>query len=225
MRQLGTRRTVGKAPEDAVRRASLRATGSVLVALLVLLPAAASADAFTLPENGEVVRYQRVLGEIEHADPGPEVILYADGRVLVRRPEYMRGPGAWQARLAPAALEEIVGDLVASGLVDADVDALRARRHDLERLRAEAAARDGSAVIYAVGDPDRSVVTLRLAAYTPFGDLGGASLGPVERTWEWSDLYGDATRFPEIRELAALHRLELRLIGWIDAQDLEAVNQ
>lgn len=212
------------------RSFSGRSFSGLLVAVSCLLApqvgaaAGSGTGAFTLPEQGEVLRYQRVLGELEHPDPGPEVILRADGRLQVRRPVYMKQAGTWQTRLDAAQMRALLEGVVASGLVDAELDELRARRAGIERQRAEAAERAGTPrQVYAVGDPDRSVLTLSLASYTPPGELGAAAVGPLTRSWQWWDLYGDAGRFPEIPELAAFHRLELRMIEFIDAQTLERV--
>lgn len=198
-----------------------------LVATITLDPPSAlasDAGAFVLPDEGEVLRYQRVIGELEHPDPGPEVVLYADGRLQVRRPVYQTKAGLWQTRLDLAEMRALLEDVVANGLVDIDVQELRQRKATIQRQRAEAARRTGtSPTLYAIGDPDRSVLTLTLAAYSPPGDLSSPMTGPITRSWEWMDLYGDAGRFPEIRELAAFHRLELKMIEFIDSDSFERV--
>lgn len=196
----------------------------LLTVLMSMGSVSAEPIAFDLPADGEILRYQRVLAELEHPDPGPEVILYADGRLQVRRPVYQTRAGLWQSRLDEEQIHQLLNDVMASGLIETDVPMLRARKADVERQRFEAADRAGAPrTFYAVGDPDRSLLTLRLANYSPPGDLGGALSGPIERSWEWTDLYGDAGRFPEIRELAAFHRLELRMIEFIDDATFERV--
>ena len=200
--------------------------GAFLLALLLSVCPAAHAEpvGFELPADGEVFRYQRVLVELDHPDPGPEVILYADGRLQVRRPVYQTRAGLWQKRLDPQQMRQLLADVVASGLIETDVPKLRERKADLQMQRRQAAERAGQPqTYYAAGDPDRSLLRLRLAGYAPPGELGGALSGPIERSWQWTNLYGDAGRFPEIRELAAFHRLELRLIEFIDDETFERV--
>lgn len=209
--------TLGRRPRSGIRL--------VLLTLILSLGPAAQAEIFELPEDGEILRYQRVLGEFEHEDPGPEVILQADGRLQVRRPVYMKNPGLWQIRLEKAEMMTLLRDVVESGFVDADASTLRAQRAGIEKRRRQAAKSAGvQPVLYATGGPDTSVLSLRLASYRPAGDLAAVKSGPVRRSLQWSNLPVDADRFPEIRELVAFRKLELRMIQFIDMESLEKVS-
>ncbi|MEO1082706.1 MAG: hypothetical protein AAFY88_00545 [Acidobacteriota bacterium] len=197
-----------------------------LVALLALLtPTLLWGEAsFTLPSDGEVLRYQRQLGEIDHADRGPEVVVYADGRIVVRRPSYYSNPGHWQLQGTPGDVRGLIAGVVEGGLVDVTEGDLRERRRDAEMRRIEADVRAGRGqTFYAVGGADRSVLTLTLDGYRPASELGDAA-SPVSATWAWSDLYGDAERFRDIRELVAFHALERRLLDFLDHPDLKEVS-
>ncbi|MEO1367407.1 MAG: hypothetical protein AAFX50_09535 [Acidobacteriota bacterium] len=198
----------------------------LFVALLALLaPAVLWGEAsFTLPADGEVLRYQRQLGEIDHADRGPEVVVYADGRIVVRRPEYYRNPGHWQLQRSPDDVRSLVSGLVEGGLVDVSEDDLRRRRRDEDARRVESDLRAGRGhTLYAVGGADRSVLSLSLASYRPASELGDAA-SPVAATWAWLDLYGDADRFRDIRELSAFAALERQLLEFLDHPELQEVS-
>ncbi|MEM8993247.1 MAG: hypothetical protein AAGF23_00515 [Acidobacteriota bacterium] len=201
------------------------ARGLLFTLLALLTPAVLWGQAsFTLPADGEVLRYQRQLGEIDDADRGPEVVVYADGRIVVRRPAYYKNPGQWQLQRTPEVVRGLVSGVVEGGLVDVTEGDLRRRLREAEARRAEADLRAGRArTLYAAGGADRSVLSLSLASYRPSSELGAAA-SPVSTTWAWRDLYGDADRFRDIPELAAFAALERRLLEFIDRTDLQEVS-
>lgn len=214
-------------PKRTGRAAAFRRPGSWLAAAIFVFfaPVTLWAEAsFSLPADGEVLRYQRQLGEIDHVDKGPEVVVYADGRLVVRRPAYQSRPGLWQMAMPADELQTLIGDVVEAGLLDTDTDQLLERRRRSQQRRVEEAQRSNQPLtVYAAGGPDRSVLTISVERYRPAGELGDAA-APLSRTWTWSDLHGDADRFQEIRELVAFDHLEHRLIEYIDHPNLEEVS-
>lgn len=180
---------------------------------------------FELPADGPILRYRRILGELDEADRGPSIEIHADGRIMVRRPAYMLHSGTWEGRMEMNELSGLFDRLVSSGLVETDRAELMERRRALVQERVAVAEKAGEPLrVFAVGDPDVSELEIVLALYKRKGELGGAA-APLRRSWAWSDLHGDAERFPEMRELTAFDRVEHALIEWLDRDDLRKVEE
>lgn len=169
---------------------------------------------FELPADPSavVVEYHEIVGMIAAEDRGPSLLIRADGSGVVHFPVYMRRAGTYELRIPTSELRELVGSLVAEGLVEMDPAAMRRAR---ERAEAEAGrrAREEEAALAAVSDESKSVVTLRLAEYRQVP--GGPVQSDVEKTVVWHGLRSDAERFPGLPGLAGLQRVTETLEAYL----------
>ena len=162
------------------------------------------------PLDTVVVHYAETLGEIAEADRGPSLTIHQDGTVVAHYPAYMRRAGDYRGRLSPGALDALVGRLVARGVFDFDVTAVRNERTaELGRRRAAALRRGASPPLYVETDPSVTAITLRIDG--------------LERTVTWQGLRGDARRFPGIAALQGLHAAEDELRSLMESGELRRV--
>jgi hypothetical protein len=145
-----------------------------------------------------VVRYQEVIGELAEADRGPSLEVYADGRVRVHFPAYMRRAGDWETTLDAPALDALIDSLVGHGVLTFDAAATRARKRQSLAARAVLArGRPGETLLFEVADETTTIITLRI--------------GDTERTVSWSGLRGDSKHHPELSELGELRAAQRSL--------------
>lgn len=148
------------------------------------------------PLDTVVVHYAEAIGEIGEADRGPSLTIHQDGAVEAHYPAYMRRAGDHRGRLTPAALDALVGRLVARGVLEFDPARVRAERTAELRRRAATAA-PGAAPLFVATDPSVTTVTLRIDG--------------LERTVSWPGLRTDAKRFPDLAALQGLRAAEREL--------------
>lgn len=162
------------------------------------------------PLDTVVLHYAETLGEIGEADRGPSLTIHQDGTVEAHYPAYMRRAGDWRGRLGEAALDALVGRMVARGVLDFDVEAVRAERAAELGRRAAAAARRGEGEpLWVETDPSVTAITLRIDG--------------IERTVTWRGLRSDARRFPAIAALQGLRAAEQELHALMERGDLQRV--
>lgn len=189
-------------------------------------PRPADAAQFTLPDDGPVLRYQRIPGELADPSWAPSLEVFADGRFIVQRPAIMQHSGVWEGQLERQELRSLVDGLVTGGLLEVDRPALETKRKAALEQRASAAKRNGKErELFFVADADLSHLELTVATYKAAGELAGAGTGPVHRAWSWRSLHDDAQRLPEVRELVAFAQAEQHLITLMDRTDLTRLAQ
>lgn len=200
-------------PTGAKMSRSIAGTGSQrgwVLALLFLIagPAAgqtATAPVFALPEEGSavVVRLVEQIDGVESEEAGPTTTVFADGRVVVERPSYMKSAGRHEIRLTPEALRDWVGSLLETGV--AAFDAGRARNDKAAADRATRLKRSSGVgtAVFERSSASRVDFELRVDAFAePAKGPGDAR--PVRLAVEWKGLRGDARRYPELQEIQSL---------------------
>jgi hypothetical protein len=164
---------------------------------------------FAFPSDGDpVLRLAEKPGEIRGAELHL-LELWGDGRIRVQRPSYMRGSRDAQSRLAPAELDEILGMLASSGVLEFDGAAARARLRQARASRIERALTDPSVEIHDATDPDATSLEIRFDRIAPRG--AGDGVTSETRRIDWLGLRADARFFPECPELAALAHAQAAL--------------
>jgi hypothetical protein len=162
------------------------------------------------PLDTVVLHYAETLGEIAEADRGPSLTIHEDGTVEAHYPPYMRRAGDYRGRLSAPAVEAIVDRMVERGVLEFDVEAVRAQQAAELGLRAARAERRGEpAPLYVETDPSVTAITLRIDG--------------IERTVTWRGLRGDAKRFPGIAALQSLRAAEQELHALMERGDLQRV--
>ena len=144
--------------------------------------------------------------------------IWADGRIRVQRPSYMKGSPRAESRLAPDELDEILAMLESRGVLDFDADASRARLKQARAAQFERARVDPSAVIMDATDPDSTSLEIRLDRTMP-GDPRSQIRQDVRRI-DWLGLRADARFFPECPELAGLAAAQAALWRLTDREGL-----
>lgn len=159
----------------------------------------------------------RVPG-IEWDDSTPRLRVYADGRVVVHYPVFMKKAGDYEAKLSRSELETLLTRLATYGVFTSDTEAIAAALR--QKQRAEAAVKTPGRVVTVRSESPVSVIRIRLDGYAP---SGGEKSGPIDRTITWVGLQADAAQHPDVSELAALAAAERELIAMLDRSDLAKI--
>jgi hypothetical protein len=197
-------------------------SGLVLAVLGGQLSWAQSAPArFELPSDPQalVLRFSESLAALAHPDPGPSLEVYADGRVAVHYPPYMKRAGDYELRLDPGALQRLVASQLARGVAEFDPEAVRSRRRELARERGRAAGSQRPE-LFSVPDAATSRFELRLGSYQP---AGRGPQAPFSKRISWHGLAAHARHYPEIAALADLARARRDLLDLMQSADLVRV--
>lgn len=197
----------------------MRAAAAFVLMLTQLTASTVRADeiVFDPDDPAPVVRYQDIIPALQAADPGPRVEVFADGRVLVRFPAYMRRAGTYELHLGAKRRDALFQALVDDGVADFDADAV-ARARDAIRQERRDARRDPrlNTERHARTDPTSSVIETRLSR-------GSAPKSKGLHAARWVGLRSDAEIYPEIRALARLATAEQRLRALMDDPQLRPV--
>ncbi len=172
---------------------------------------ALSADA-----SAPVLEFTERFGLVGNADPGPRVRVFADGRVEIHVPHYMKRAGDWELRLTRRELRTLLRQLIDRGV--AEFDASRVR----ERLRAAREAERRAGALFEVHDASTTEIELRLERYQP-RDRTKSEIRGLRRGIRWRALRSDARRHAGIREVADLAAAQEQLLALLDRPDLVRV--
>lgn len=199
-----------------LRRRAIASLLAALGGLAVGGPAPAQSGAWEVDPGDRaervVLRYaERFPGLRGVDDPGPELVVRADGVATWHVPAYMRGAGDYTRSLSRPELRELLRSAARRGVADFDAGAVRAARAAVrgERRAAGRLAERSEATVTRV---ELSVARLRPPQGTERRD--------VEVRAEWAGLRGDARRYPGLRALVGLDAFaaELRALaadgGW-----------
>ena len=146
---------------------------------------------FDLPADPDqiVVKFTERIGEVRSEDM-PSVTVYADGRVVRHRADFMSDPGDYVSTIAASELNALVASLDVKGMMR--FDAARARR-DVK------AAERRRKTVFAASDESRFSFEIHLDAYQRPGNLIRDKR--VHASAAWTGLRADARRFPEIESI------------------------
>jgi len=149
----------------------------------------------------------------------PTLTLYADGRLVVERPAYLKQSGTYEKMLGSAELQALVKSLLDRGLGDFEVPTMRDRKQQLSRERAQAHFSDPTgpgATVSIVSDLGTTRIELALAGYA----VGRSASQPLAKTIVWSGVEHDAELYPEVPELRALAEAVAELRSIMSSSDL-----
>lgn len=181
-------------------------SGSLLLVVLILFAAprgwGEELPDFSTDPADRILAYQRFSGEA----PGgrQEVAIYRDGRVVVRRPHYMKRSGTYELRLSPTEKTALVKFVIDQGVLAFDQPAVEEER----RRAARAEARVGR--VFDVADGDWTILEARLDG--------------VEKRISWQGLQGDGEWFSGIQALQGLAKVERRLLDLTRRDDLRKID-
>jgi hypothetical protein len=207
------------------RMRTLMAAGTAVVALTVCgvasaapLPDPARAGSAPVIEPDRrpetvVLTYREVLGEIGHADRGPTLTVFGDGRMVAHYPAYMKRAGDYERRVTPAELDALLGSLAAKGVLEFDAPAVRgAARASLAAAHARARAANAPIELFEASDASTTVIEVHVDRYRPA--TGAREVRGLAKRVAWTALRTDAQRHPDVpalRDLAAAEQ-ELRAL-------------
>jgi hypothetical protein len=164
-----------------------------------------SGPSFSLPSKGSevVVRLIERIDGIESEEAGPTTTVFADGRVVVERPSYMKQAGRHETRLSPEDLRAWLATLLETGVTEFDSQRTRGDREAADRAhRLKQVGRSGTEVF------DRSSAS-RIDFELYVDDFRAAAKGPgaeetVRKKIDWRGLRRDASRYSELEDLQSL---------------------
>lgn len=193
-----------------------------LCALVLMLATAVSAappavPGFKLPAdpNTPVIEYGLHHHMLAEQDPAPLLRIYADGRVHVHRPLYMKQAGDYEFKLSPLELTGLIRSLALDGVIDFD----RTRVED--RKQASEAQRRAAGQYFEISDTTETVITLRLAEYRQPGTA--VPVQGLARQVRWPNLDNDSRRYPDLPEIQGLATASARLHALLDDTRLRPV--
>lgn len=160
-----------------------------------------------------VVRYQRVIAELEDTDRGPSVTIRANGRMTVHYPRYMKRAGDYETFLGRDQVEAIVNSLIDKQVADVDPRAVGAQ--------AEALAADK--LVWA-SDYTTTVIELNLDNVQPAGETS-ESPRTLQKTIRWQGLQSQARHHPSVRALQDLAAAARELEALMTHEALERIDR
>lgn len=147
-----------------------------------------------------VIRLTETIGQVRSEDM-PSITIYADGRVVRHRAEWMSHPGDYTATIDASELARLVTSLESHGILNFDAASTRRDVRAAERRQK---------TLFQASDESRFTIEVNLDAYQPPGKLVREK--NVRKAADWTGLRADARRFPEIRSIqgfaAAFRELE-----------------
>lgn len=155
--------------------------------------------------------------EIEDPDPGPSVKVYADGRVVVHFPAYMKRAGDYETVLTADELEALVSGL-SNQLAGFDEEAARRKAAHGDAVQRTWAAGNRTPELLQAPDATNTKITVKLTAYEPRG-LGPA-IHPVDAAVTWRGLNEAARRHPDVQEIQGLAVVRRDLLALMERPDL-----
>jgi hypothetical protein len=164
-----------------------------------------SGPSFSLPSKGSevVVRLIEEIDGIESTEAGPTTTVFADGRVVVERPSYMKQAGRHETRLSPEVLRVWLAGLLETGVTEFDSDRTRGDKRAADRAhRLKRVGRSGTEV-FARSSASRIDFELHVDAFRS----AAKGLGPEEEVRKkiyWRGLRRDASRYPELEDIQSL---------------------
>lgn len=170
---------------------------------------------FVLPDDPQVVvlEYHRYSGMLAERDPMPRLRIFADGRVRVYYPAYMKRAGEYELSLSPVELQELLQTLAGHGMLSFDSEVIRA-----DRVRAEAKLQEDEGALFAVSDDTYTELRIQLPSYRPAESA--LHLKDFEQKFRWPNVNLDAQRYPSIQALQDLLAGVQRLRGLLDDERL-----
>jgi len=195
----------------------------LVLVLLVGPPASAQSGTarFELPSDpqGLVLRFSESFAAIAAPDPGSWLEIYADGRVAVHYPPYMKRAGDYELRLSVGELRALVTSQLAHSVAEFDSEAARSRMRELARDRGRAVGSQRPE-IFAAADASISRFEIHLGRYAAAGRPAQVSFS---KQVSWQGLAAYARHYPEIASLGELARARRELLKLMQSPDLVRV--
>jgi hypothetical protein len=186
---------------------------TMVLAPCAIALAAAAAPPIVVPPSGANELVMRLSDGFGEAAGNHEVAIeiYGDGRVVVTRPDFVRGSARAEARVTLAEVQGLLDGMVAHGVFEFDASSAREELKAAQALRAEQArANPLQPILRTWTDPDPTVLEVHAASYSPQGAGGPVEVDAV-RVIKWVGLRGDATIYPEVDSLRRLHEAQEEL--------------
>ena len=170
---------------------------------------------FTLAEDSSepVIEYTLVHHLLRAGDPEPLLRIYADGRVRVHLPTYMKRAGDYELHLSPEQLNELVRALARDGIMDFDPAMTRQQVASLRQQQREA-----TGILRDISDATDTHIRVRLAAYRR--KPASPRIDNLDKRFSWRNLEHDAKRYPQSTALQQADAGARRLHGFLDHADL-----
>ena len=159
----------------------------------------------SLPSKGSevVVRLIEGIDGIQSEEPGLTTTIFADGRVVVERPSYMKQAGRHETRMSPEVLRAWLARLLETGVAEFDPNRTRGdkeaadRAHRLKRL-----GRAGTQVS-ARSSASRIDFEIHVDDFRSLAKGSGAAV-EVRKKIYWRGLRRDASLYPELEDIQSL---------------------
>ncbi len=151
---------------------------------------------FTLPATSSepIIVYRRNISMLANQDPIPLLQVFADGRVKVHFPEYMKNAGDYEYQLSRAELIALVRGLSSHGVMDFDRQRVQHEKqmhdHKLKQEKGE---------LHYISDSLETVVDIRLQNYQK--SATAAKQANFQQRFSWKNLEHDARRYKNNRTI------------------------
>lgn len=142
---------------------------------------------FNEKSSDPVIQYRQHIYMLAGIDDRPALQVFADGRVVVHYPVYMKKAGDYEMQLDDAELKNLVSDLSNNGVMDFDNKKVKEKVSAYERkLRAKGQ-------FYEVSDSVATIVDVSLDEYQK--NNKAKKIKNFKTQFKWKNLSHDASRY------------------------------
>ncbi|MFK8028995.1 MAG: hypothetical protein AB8G18_02040 [Gammaproteobacteria bacterium] len=184
-------------------------TVTLAVSLMLTGHAAADAQAYVFKGNSDepVIFFTRIHDRVADVDDHQELSVFADGRVIVHTPVYMKKAGTFEYRLSTKEMQSLVAQLDANGLMSTDWEAARLER-DTRAAQRNASTSDR----FHVSDLTATHINMNFEQFGKSGSKGKKLSANIV----WNDIPVDAERFRNLAAVQQLAKVEKVLLQLTD---------
>jgi len=172
-----------QAPLDKARMQAMKVTAGNALAGFSISPA----------DSLPIIEYYRNISMLKEQDAQPMLQVYADGRVRVHTPVYMKNAGDYEYQLSQAELVALVRTLSKQGVMDFD----RERVHRDKKTHDSEMKQKGE--LHYVSDSMETVVDIRLKNYQRTAK--SLSQADFKKRFSWKNLEQDARHYKNNRSI------------------------
>ena len=156
-----------------------------------------------------LVSLSTVSPELASPDPIPLLRIYADGRLRVHYPAYLKRAGDYEMYLAPDQLDSLLKD-IAPAVLNFNSRSVQVQKNEFDYQQVKSVNSLSAVEVFYVADADITVVNLNIKSYQAAGSQVNNKLNQPLRI-SWSGLSADAKHYPNLASIQALDQAAIRL--------------
>jgi len=170
-----------------------------------------------------VLEFRQEIGMLESTDRTPLMTIYGDGWINVHFPAHMNKAGDYRMHLTPQELSSLLTSVIENGVMEFDVQSVKAVKKNAALQRREAAKSDRETPeLIHHSDGETTIIEIHLDQYLP-ADNSRPMRENVRKKISWHGLRWDARHYPGIASLKGLADAVQELNGLVEHENLQKV--